>query len=427
MQKAFLLVFVMVLFSFSSVFPQLNFEENFDYPAGDTLTNHGWFNHSGTGFFITLSSGSLSYPGYPSSDIGNSVNIAGGSGSREDVTAAFNVDSVSNVYCSFLVNVASIGATPDYFFHFRENPVAAILRGRVFIRDNGAGGFNFGMSKGSTSSIDWDTTARNLSETYFIVLKYEYVPADSNDLIHLFVNPLLTGPEPATPNATNPDKNSDIIVNAVSIRQGSQTYGVQLDGIRVSNSWNDILPVELVSFNASANGSEVNLSWITATELNNSGFSIERKTSSSNWQSVGFVKGVGTTTALTNYNFIDKNILSQTTYSYRLKQIDFDGSFTYSKVVQVNTNLVSSFELNQNYPNPFNPSTQISFSLAQNGLVTLSVYNLLGQEVRTLINRNMEAGSHSITFDASGLQSGVYVYQLNAAGSTLTRKMMLVK
>ncbi|MCK7518916.1 MAG: hypothetical protein MZV64_14925 [Ignavibacteriales bacterium] len=137
--------------------------------------------------------------------------------------------------------------------------------------------------------------------------------------------------------------------------------------------------------------SVVNLSWTTATELNNNGFSIERKTGSSNWQTIGFVKGSGTTTAINNYNFADRNILSQTIYSYRLKQIDFDGTFSYSKVVQVSTNLISTFELKQNYPNPFNPSTQISFSLAQNGFVTLSVFNLLGQEVKNLVNGSMEA------------------------------------
>jgi len=237
------LFFLSCLFLLSSTsFPQLNFEENFDYPAGDTLTTHGWVNHSGTGLFIVLVPGSLSYPGYASSNIGNSVDLAGGSGSREDVTAAFNVDSVSNVYCSFLVSVDSIGATPDYFFHFREDPVAAILRGRVFIRDNGAGGFNFGMSKGSTSLIDWDTTARTLTETYLVVLKYEYVVGTGNDLIHLFVNPSLTAGEPATPNATVPDTSgSDIIANAVSLRQGSQVYNVKLDGIRVANSWADVL------------------------------------------------------------------------------------------------------------------------------------------------------------------------------------------
>ena len=215
----------------------------------------------------------------------------------------------------------------------------------------------------------------------------------------------------------------------MALRQGtaSNAPNVKVDGIRISTIWSDLVPVELVSFNASSNGSLVNLSWTTATELNNNGFSIERKTGSSNWQTIGFVKGSGTTTAINNYNFADRNILSQTIYSYRLKQIDFDGTFSYSKIVQVSTNLISTFELKQNYPNPFNPSTQISFSLAQNGFVTLSVFNLLGQEVKNLVNNSMEAGSHSISFDASSLQSGVYIYKLTSSGSTLTRKMMLLK
>ena len=247
----------------------------------------------------------------------------------------------------------------------------------------------------------------------------------------MWVDPSLSLTEP-TPSLVYQNASDMPYCNAFALRQAStggvaQNPDAEIDGIRVSTSWSDVVPVELVSFNASANGSVVNLSWATATELNNNGFSIERKTSSSNWQTIGFVKGSGTTTVMNNYNFADRNILSQTIYSYRLKQIDFDGMFSYSKVVQVSTNLISTFELKQNYPNPFNPETQISFSIAKDGFVSLIVYNLLGQEVKTLVSRNLGAGSHSIIFDASTLHSGIYIYKLTSAGSTLTKKMMLVK
>jgi Secretion system C-terminal sorting domain len=187
------------------------------------------------------------------------------------------------------------------------------------------------------------------------------------------------------------------------------------------------VPVELVSFSADVSDGNVLLSWTTATEKNNSGFDIEKSIDNSNFTKIGFVNGNGTTTENKVYSFLDTDLGKAKEYYYRLKQIDFNGSFSYSKVVQVSTNLISTFELKQNYPNPFNPSTQISFSLAQNGFVTLSVFNLIGQEVKILIKGNMEAGSHSITFDASGLPTGVYIYKLTSPGSTQTKKMMILK
>ncbi|HEY4754787.1 MAG TPA: T9SS type A sorting domain-containing protein [Ignavibacteriaceae bacterium] len=427
MYSLFLLSCLFLLSSAS--FPQLNFEENFDYPAGDTLNTHGWVAHSAAGSNVSLIvSGSLSYPGYASSNIGNSVDLIGGSGSREDVTATFNIDSVSNVYCSFLVKVASVGPTPDYFFHFREDPVAAILRGRVFIRDNGTGGFNFGMSKGSTSLIDWDTTARTLTETYLVVLKYEYVVGTGNDLIHLFINPSLTAGEPATPNATVPDTSgSDIIVNAVSLRQGSNAYNAQLDGIRVSTSWSFApLPVELVNFNAQVSEGSVLLGWSTASETNNKGFEIERKFGNTDYSTLGFVNGVGNSTEQQLYSFLDSKIQSGT-YAYRLKQIDYNGTFKYSHEIQIDVKAPLTFSLNQNYPNPFNPSTKISWQLPVDAHQTLRVYDVLGNEVVTLIDDFKPAGNYEIEFTSEGLSSSVYFYQLQAGNFVQIKKMVLIR
>jgi len=415
----------------STSFSQLNFEENFDYPAGDSLNTHGWIPHSQAGVeAVVIAAGSLSYPGYPSSGIGNSVNVIGSAAvaSREDLTATFNIDSVSNVYCSFLVNVASIGAQVDYFFHFREDPVPAILRGRVMLKDIGAGQFNFGISKGSTTIIDWDTTARSYGATYLVVLKYEYIVGDNNDLIHLFVNPSLTGGEPASPDATVPDTSgSDIIVNAVALRQGSRDYSVQLDGIRVANSWSLApIPVELTSFSAQVKNGEVLLTWATATETNNKMFELERKSNNLNYTTVAQVKGSGTSTEKKFYSYLDSKIQTGN-YTYRLKQIDFDGTVEYSNEIEVQVNTPLYFSLEQNYPNPFNPTTAIGYVLKEKSNAKLTLLNSLGEEIEVLVNKEQDRGYHKIEFDGSKLSSGVYFYRLQSGSFMSTKKLVLMK
>jgi hypothetical protein len=168
------------------------------------------------------------------------------------------------------------------------------------------------------------------------------------------------------------------------------------------------------------------LSWSTATEINNSGFEVERKQENSNWSNVAFVNGSGTTSSEKKYSYFDGS-LTAGKYQYRLKQIDFDGSFEYSKVVDVDVNAPSKFELSQNYPNPFNPSTKISYSVPKTGYVSLKVYNALGQEVAGLVNGVKEAGIHTIEFNAVNLNSGIYFYKLEAGDITQVKKMTLIK
>ncbi len=204
-----------------------------------------------------------------------------------------------------------------------------------------------------------------------------------------------------------------------------------IDGI----FWDDMLltyvvPVELTAFTAAANDLNVTLNWTTATELNNSGFQVERS-NGSEFQVVGFVAGHGTTTEVKNYTFVDQNVEAGS-YTYRLKQIDFDGSFEYSNNVEVEVLGVKEFALGQNYPNPFNPSTTINFSLAVDSKVSLKIFDVLGQEVVTLINGQLAAGSQKVSFDASSLNSGVYFYRIDASGVdgqkfSSTKKMILTK
>ena len=186
-----------------------------------------------------------------------------------------------------------------------------------------------------------------------------------------------------------------------------------------------IVPVELTSFTANTDKNDVILTWNTATEVNNQGFEIQRKTSGE-YERVGFVEGNGTTTEVQNYFFRDKDLLSGN-YTYRLKQMDFDGSFAYSPEVEIGIDQPSVFVLGQNYPNPFNPSTKIQYSIPNDGNVSLIVYDILGKEVATLVNDYQQAGTFDVVFDGANLASGVYYYQLTSGELSATKKLMLTK
>ena len=187
------------------------------------------------------------------------------------------------------------------------------------------------------------------------------------------------------------------------------------------------LPVELVSFTALLNNGFAELQWTTATESNNRGFAIERK-SASGWEKVGFVQGHGTTTNENQYGFLDDiRKLQSALISYRLKQIDFNGTYEYSSEIQINNTVPSEFSLKQNFPNPFNPSTQINFSIPQTSLVVLKVYDVTGREVATLLNQYKTAGSYTLNFNATELASGIYYYTIAAGSFSSTKKMILMK
>jgi hypothetical protein len=187
-----------------------------------------------------------------------------------------------------------------------------------------------------------------------------------------------------------------------------------------------IVPVELTSFSAFYSDGGVNLVWITATEVNNYGFEVERRDDYSNYQTIGFVDGNGTTINRVTYNFVDEN-LSSNRYYYRLKQIDFDGSFEYSNEVQVDISNLNDFQLYQNYPNPFNPSTKIKYSIPQNGFVKITLHDILGSEIRTLVSQTVQPGTYEILLDGSDLSSGLYFVRLSSENIQRTLKISLIK
>ncbi|MCG6912719.1 T9SS type A sorting domain-containing protein [bacterium BMS3Abin03] len=189
------------------------------------------------------------------------------------------------------------------------------------------------------------------------------------------------------------------------------------------------LPVELSTFSAINLQNGINLQWRTETEVNNYGFKVERKNSSTQngqWQTLAFVQGHGNSNSPKNYSFIDEGITSGK-YSYRLKQIDNDGKYEYSKPIEVDLGTVNTYELSQNYPNPFNPITTISFTISSTNTVKLSVFNSIGEKVEDLVNEMKEAGTYTVNFNAQNLPSGTYYYRIQTNDYTQTKKMILLK
>jgi hypothetical protein len=187
------------------------------------------------------------------------------------------------------------------------------------------------------------------------------------------------------------------------------------------------LPVEFSRFSSSINNKKVELSWETATEINNYGFELERKLEGyPDRINIGFVKGSGNSYSPKSYSFTDSPFKAGT-YTYRLKQIDLDGHFRYSNEIEVVYNNVFNFSLSQNYPNPFNSSTTISYQLSTEGFVSLKVYDVLGKEVTTLVNEIKQSGVHEVNFDASEYTSGIYLYRMTVNNFTQTYKMIVLK
>jgi photosystem II stability/assembly factor-like uncharacterized protein len=284
--------------------------------------------------------------------------------------------------------------------------------------------------------------------------KHNGLPTDVGTLIRSsairpqFDNQFVVGLDRATPTNVGVWMTTDAGENWVAFNGGTMlnTYGIR--GLVYNSTGNhtlfagcgtatgqgvyeytfSIVPVELVSFSAEVFGGDVNLSWITATELNNYGFQVERRNAESNeWTNIGFVNGSGSTSETKYYSFSD-NSVSVGKYFYRLKQLDFSGSYEYSSEVEATIiEVLNDFTLQQNYPNPFNPSTKISFSIPKSGYTSLKIYDVLGNEVSNQIEGELNEGNYEIQFNASNLSSGIYFYSLTSGEFSKTMKMILSK
>lgn len=309
--------------------------------------------------------------------------------------------------------------------------------GITFAQFTGANGPSFGGNKSIKMDFySYSATNQNdflYSRVYtglneFDSLKFDYAHANYPGYTdRLIVKLSLDGG--ATYPHTIFDKSGASLATAGSTTS-SFTPTSAAQWVTFSYSLMQVIPVELTLFEAKVNGLDVELNWATATETNNYGFEIQRKYGE-DFITIGFVKGAGHSTALRKYSFTDKQ-LNQGSYVYRLKQIDFNGAYHYSQEVEVLVAGPKVYFIEQNFPNPFNPETMIRFNLATSSTVTLKVYNNLGEEIKTLFSGKMNAGRNEISFDGTGLSSGIYIYRIEAIGDdgsifTSAKKMNLIK
>jgi len=374
-------------------------------------------------------------------DMTTSVNLDGtttyGSGPNPDGLAGqtnIAIDTSGGPYNGYIYVLCSVDrnstADPLDVMFARSTNGGVSFSSPIKINDDpGTSAYQwFGtMSVAPNGRIDviWLDTRDNpgtyLSALYYSKSTNGGVTWSSNEKLSGYFNPHLGWPQQ--------NKMGDYFDMVSDVNGASLAWAATFNGEQdVYYSYiTDVVPVELVSFTASVVANVVTLSWSTATELNNRGFEIEKSSEKTIWRTIGFREGKGTTSEPQQYSYSDL-LLDKAPLKlyYRLKQLDFNGSFEYSGIVEVEI-APSEFSLAQNYPNPFNPITAISYQLPMNTFVTLKVYDVLGNEVATLVNEEKSAGSYEVEFNATELGSGVYFYTLKADEFLSTKKMILMK
>ncbi len=304
--------------------------------------------------------------------------------------------------------------TQNIYSVWFNTPDWGLLAGDNYLERTTDGGSNWGQTTGQPS-IDSSSSIFGTDTRWWVGNQNHIYYSDDNVI---FWNTQYSAP-------------SGRYMEIAGARNGNLIIGVRNNG--GISAYMYPVPVELSSFTVAAANDNVMLNWKTASEINNRGFVIQRSKielqeyKRSDWREIGFVEGKGTTTEENYYSYSDKS-LEAGIYSYRLIQVDLDG--TRTKAGEINVEVappVKSYSLAQNYPNPFNPSTKIEYSIPADGFVTLKVYNAAGEEVKRLISKNKAAGSYNVTFDASGLPSGIYFYRLQSGTYTSVKKMILLR
>lgn len=423
-----------VLFCFllsvpSIILSQTLLEEDFAYPAGDTLTAHTWLAHAsgGTNPILVDTSG-LDYAGYPGSGIGNSARL---SGAGEAIHRDFSEQSNTTVYASFLVNVQNASATASgrYFFHLNSSATHA---GRIHAQKT-SDMIAFGLAVTTEEPVFTDPVF-GMNTVYLVVLRYDHKSGAANDTARVYIFEGGIPPvEPGVP-TLGPFGTSGVepgTLSGVSLRQTNGSGNdVIMDGIRVATSWSEAgLPVELSWFGATATAGAVELKWRTESEVDNFGFEIERRPFTiqpSPWTTRGFVQGTGTSPSPREYAFVDKPG-EPGRYAYRIRQIDLDGTATWSKEAFVEVETEGQEAVVSCYPNPFNGAVNFLVRVPEEGRVVLTVHDVLGREVAKLLDETRLSGTYRVFWSAEGVSSGVYYYQADFAGTRTVGRVVFLK
>ncbi|MBS1518987.1 MAG: T9SS type A sorting domain-containing protein [Bacteroidetes bacterium] len=369
--------------------------------------------------------------GYGDKIVFNSINLYGGLGTSSKSGVGIGV--------LYAEDTALVIKNNSIYINYTYTSASTILRSHCIVLPStsyswGTGGCNYNdyyFPAVNTQMKVGGTGTSALYTVYPDLPSWRFLFTPTQDLLSFSGNPLYTSITNLFPLPGSPLLGAGTPVSGVTKDFLGETRSALSPSIGAYEFDSVTLPVELISFNSNLIDNDVILNWSSLSELNNAGFDIERKDQKEktnvSWKKIGSLSGHGTTSIVQNYFFKDNNLLTGS-YSYRLKQIDFNGNFEYFNLSnEVVIGIPEKFELSQNYPNPFNPSTKIDFSLPADGLVTMKIFDMSGKEVMTLLNEVKTAGYHSVNFNASNLSSGIYFYRLSAADYTDTKKMMLVK
>lgn len=419
-----------------NIHAQTIFNEDFSYTAGDTIASvspsKGWLISSGgTTNYLTAVSPGLTYPGYSGSGIGNATSLTT---SGQDIYKDASTSLTSgNAYATFMLNVSAAQAAGDYVFGMLPNTSATTFFARFFIKLSPTGFFRVGISKSSVGALEAATYSNDsffFNYTYLAVIKYQFNAGTNDDSVKVF---MLSAGIPATEPANATVQNLGAIgagnadattLGRLFLRQGSATNAptLKVDGIKFANSWSSTaLPVQFKSFTATKGDNAINLKWSTASENNNKGFELQRSINGAKYLAINFVKGTGNSNTTKSYSFTD---LLGTTGSicYRLKQIDFDGASTYSKVSCVNIETVKTTEVITT-PNPFNTSLNIKYNSLNEGSANMQIIDMLG---KTHQNTNMivNKGENTLTIDTEALPLGIYFIRITNGTEVTTQRIV---
>ncbi len=337
------------------------------------------------------------------------------SGSLTTITGSIGVTNDVDMYRIIVTTGASFSAsTVGQADIDTQLSLVSATGMAVYLNDDSTGVLGSKLPAGDTFS-----PSTNGDVYYLIVGNYNNHPQDVSG------NPIFTYNGTADYELINgPSVNPGPVAQYQQLGTETGAYTVTL----TSAEGDPTLPVELASFSAVLDEADVVLQWKTLSEQNNQGYDVQvMGTANGDFLSIGFVEGNGTTTEATNYSFRATE-LDFGTQTFRLRQVDHDGSFQYSSEVEVSVELPTEFVMNAAYPNPFNPQATFEFAVQDAQQVSASLYNMVGQRVAELFNGVVEANSlKQVSIDGGALPSGIYIVRLNGQTFESTQTISLLK
>jgi len=427
-------LFTTLLLSFTMAFSyaQTYLVENFNYSTNDSLANtiaplNNWIIVSGTTVnAIRANVTGLTYAGYTGSAIGNGAYIM--STGQDIVKDASSAITSGTVYTSFMAKFDTVRAAGDYFFAMLPTGGTTTYTTRLFAKlSSNTSYYRVAITK-STEAAVYSNDSFLIGATQFFVVKYQFnTNSTLDDSIRVYVfNSGVPASEPSlyTGTLVTPPTAADASsIQRIALRQGTAANAAALtiDGIRFGTTWgNTVLPVNFTSFNAIKQNTDALLTWSTASEINNNGFAIEKSLDGKTFNQIGFVKGAANSNKLLSYNFTDNDLSKGTSY-YRLKQIDMDGNYTFSKTVTV-VNEVAK-KATRTLPNPFNNELNIHVTADAATTATVEVMDMLGKVHYSGIE-TLTAGDNKININTSNLTDGIYFVRMNINGELFTQKII---